>query len=74
MKKIISLTLAALLIFSILPVQAIAAEVIASGITVQYGGLSYVNQVLRYSASGEALVNAVKALFTYNQMAENYFN
>ena len=44
------------------------------GITVTYGGLSYVNQVLRYENAGESLVNTVKALFAYNKMAENFFN
>ena len=49
--------------------------VTVGGITVRYGGLSYVNQVIKnpqYATQG--LTDAVKALFTYHKMAEDYFN
>ena len=45
------------------------------GLTIEYSGLSYVNTVINYPASaGEALVNAAKAIFSYNRKAEAYFN
>jgi hypothetical protein len=49
--------------------------VTVGGLTVRYGGLSYVNTVLNNQAiAGEALVNTAKALFAYNKLAESYFN
>ena len=49
--------------------------VTVGGITVKYGGLSYVNQVVKNPQyATEALTNAVKALFAYHKMAEDYFN
>ena len=52
-----------------------AHTVTVGGITVIYSGLSYVNTVVNNQAiAGEALVNAAKALFAYNKLAEAYFN
>ena len=49
--------------------------VTVGGLTIRYGGLSYVNTVLNNQAiAGEALVNTAKALFAYNKLAESYFN
>ena len=49
--------------------------VTVGGLTIRYGGLSYVNQVIKNPQyATEAMTNAAKALFAYNKMAENYFN
>ena len=49
--------------------------VTVGGLTVRYGGLSYVNQVIKNPQyATEAMTNAAKALFAYNKMAEDYFN
>ena len=45
------------------------------GMTIRYGGLSYVNQVIKNPQyATEATTNAAKALFVYSRMAEDYFN
>jgi hypothetical protein len=45
------------------------------GLTIRYGGLSYVNQVVKNSQYvGKAMTDIAKAIFTYNKMAEAYFN
>ena len=49
--------------------------VTVGGLTIRYGGLSYVNQVIKNPAyATEAMSEAAKALFAYNKMAEYYFN
>ena len=42
------------------------------GITITYGGLSYVNQVMNFSGSTAETVNMAKALFAYSKAAEAY--
>jgi hypothetical protein len=45
------------------------------GLTIRYGGLSYVNQVIKNPAYATAeMTEAAKALFAYNKMAETYFH
>ena len=41
------------------------------GITITYGGLSYVNQVMGYYTSGNTF-NMASALFAYSKAAEEY--
>ena len=49
--------------------------VTVGGITVGYGGLSYVNQVIKNpDYATEEMFAAAKALFAYNKLAEAYFN
>jgi hypothetical protein len=49
--------------------------IVVGGLTIKYSGLSYVNTVIKNPATaGEALVNAAKAIFAYNKLAEIYFN
>ena len=49
--------------------------VTVGGLTIRYGGLSYVNQVIKNPQyATEEMTNTAKALFAYNKMAENYFN
>ena len=49
--------------------------VTVGGLTVRYGGLSYVRQVavLYPDTYGEELANTAKALYVYNQTANAYF-
>ena len=47
-------------------------EVTVGGITVRYGALSYVNQVLNFAAATPETVNMAKALFVYYEAAKAY--
>ena len=44
------------------------------GLTVRYGGLSYVNQINNLAAATNAQKDMAKALFAYWKAAEDYFN
>ena len=43
------------------------------GLSVSYGGLSYVNQMMNWTSATEAGLNMAKALYLYNQAANTYF-
>ena len=47
-------------------------EVTVDGITVRYGALSYVNQVMNFAAATPETVNMAKALFVYYEAAKAY--
>ena len=49
-------------------------QVTVGGITVTYGALSYVNQVMNFAAATPETVNMAKALFAYYEAAMAYAN
>jgi hypothetical protein len=49
-------------------------NVTVGGLTVRYGGLSYVNQINNLSNATEIQKDMAKALFAYCKAAEGYFN
>ena len=48
-------------------------EISVGGLTVNYSGLSYVNQVLKSSSSTQEKIDLVTALYLYNQAANDFF-